>query len=59
MAPEEFTRLVSVAYSHIPDQFQSRMENIAVIVEPEPSAHQLARGRVPCGSTLLGLVRYA
>ena len=31
------------------------MENIAVIVEPEPSAQQLARAGVPRGSTLFGL----
>jgi predicted Zn-dependent protease with MMP-like domain len=55
MAPEEFERLVSAAYDLIPDQFRSRMENIAVIVEPEPGAHQLARSRVTRGSTLFGL----
>jgi hypothetical protein len=55
MAPEEFERLVSAAYDLIPDQFRSRMENIAVIVEPEPGAHQLARSRVARGSTLFGL----
>lgn len=55
MAPEEFERLVSAAYDLIPDQFRSRMENIALIVEPEPGAHQLARSRVARGSTLFGL----
>lgn len=55
MAPEEFKRLVSAAYDLIPDQFRSRMENIAVIVEPEPGANQLARSRVGRGSTLFGL----
>jgi predicted Zn-dependent protease with MMP-like domain len=53
--PEEFKRLVTAAYDLIPDQFRIRMENIAVIVEPEPSADQLARARVPRGSTLFGL----
>jgi predicted Zn-dependent protease with MMP-like domain len=55
MAPEEFERLVSAACDLIPDQFRSSMENIAVIVEPEPTAHHLARGRVAPGSTLFGL----
>jgi predicted Zn-dependent protease with MMP-like domain len=55
MAPEDFKRLVSAAYDLIPDQFRSRMENIAVIVEPEPGANQLARSRVGRGSTLFGL----
>ena len=55
MATEEFKRLVSDAWDLIPDQFRSRMENIALIVEPEPDAGQLARARVPRGSTLFGL----
>ena len=55
MAPEEFRQLVSVAYDLIPDRFRSRMENISVIVEPEPSSKQLARSSVPRGSTLFGL----
>ena len=55
MAPEEFERLVSAAYDLIPDEFRSRMENIAVIVESEPGANQLARSRVARGSTLFGL----
>ncbi len=55
MSPEEFQRLVSAAYDLIPDDFRVRMENIALIVEPEPSAQQLARAGVPRGSTLFGL----
>ena len=55
MSPEEFQRLVSAAYDLIPDDFRARMENIALIVEPEPSAQQLARAGVPRGSTLFGL----
>lgn len=31
------------------------MRNVVVVVEDEPSATQLAAGRVPRGSTLLGL----
>jgi len=55
VSPEEFQRVVSAAYDLIPDQFRSRMENIAVIVEPEPSAAQLARAHVPPGGSLFGL----
>jgi predicted Zn-dependent protease with MMP-like domain len=55
VTPEEFQRLVSAAYDLIPDEFSERMQNIAVVVDPEPSAAQLARGRVPAGSTLFGL----
>jgi predicted Zn-dependent protease with MMP-like domain len=55
MSPDEFDRLVGAAYARIPARFRKRMKNIALLVEPEPSAHQLARGHVPRGSTLLGL----
>jgi predicted Zn-dependent protease with MMP-like domain len=55
MSPEEFNRLVSAAYDLIPDEFRSRMENIAFVVEPEPGANQLARAHVPSGGTLFGL----
>jgi predicted Zn-dependent protease with MMP-like domain len=53
--PEEFQRLVSDAWDQIPDQFRDRMQNIALIVEPEPGAAQLARARVPPGAILFGL----
>ena len=55
MSPEEFTRLAFAAYDRIPDEFRDRMQNIALIVDPEPSAHQLTSARVPRGSTLFGL----
>jgi predicted Zn-dependent protease with MMP-like domain len=55
MSPDEFDRLVAGAYARIPARFRKRLKNVALIVEPEPSAAQLARGRVARGSTLLGL----
>jgi predicted Zn-dependent protease with MMP-like domain len=55
MSPNEFDRLVSEAYAGIPARFRKRLKNVALIVEPEPSAAQLARGGVARGSTLLGL----
>ncbi len=55
MTPEEFDRLVTAACARIPARFRKRLKNIAFIVEPEPTPQQLARGRVPRGSTLLGL----
>lgn len=55
MQPAEFDQLVEEAYAGIPRRFRRRLKNVAIVVEPEPSAAQLARGRVPRGSTLLGL----
>src|SRR5215467_1576159 len=55
MRPDEFDRLVETAYRRIPGRFRKRLQNIAIVVEPEPSESQLARGRVGAGGTLLGL----
>jgi predicted Zn-dependent protease with MMP-like domain len=55
MNPAEFDSLVAAAYARIPARFRKRLKNIALVVEPEPGPAQLARGRSPRGSTLLGL----
>ncbi|HUI56051.1 MAG TPA: metallopeptidase family protein [Bryobacteraceae bacterium] len=55
MGPDEFDHLVSEAYAGIPGRFRRRLKNVVMMVEREPSPAQLARGRVPRGSTLLGL----
>lgn len=55
MRPDEFDRVVAAAYARIPGRFRKRLKNVALMVEPEPSPAQLARGRVPRPSTLLGL----
>ena len=55
MRAENFDEIVERAYRQIPARFRSRMENVLVVVEDEPSREQLLRGRVPEGNTLLGL----
>jgi predicted Zn-dependent protease with MMP-like domain len=55
MSPHEFDQLVSEAYARIPARFRKRLKNVALIVEAEPTAAQLVRGRVTRGNTLLGL----
>jgi predicted Zn-dependent protease with MMP-like domain len=60
MNPDEFDHLVSAAYAKIPTRFRRRMKNIALVVEPEPTAAQLARAGFPPSprgprGTLLGL----
>ncbi len=55
MGSDEFDRLVEAAWARIPARFRKRLKNVALIVEAEPSAAQLARARVPRGNTLLGL----
>jgi len=55
MQAADFDRLVAAACERIPARFRKRLKNVAMIVEAEPHAGQLARGRVPRGGTLLGL----
>jgi predicted Zn-dependent protease with MMP-like domain len=55
METDDFDSLVATAYDRIPARFRRQLKNVAIMVSPEPSAEQLARGRVPPGGTLLGL----
>jgi predicted Zn-dependent protease with MMP-like domain len=55
MRRDEFDEIVERAYRRIPARFRSRLQNVAIMVEDEPSARQLSAGRVPRGDTLLGL----
>ena len=55
MSSDEFDKLVQGAYARIPVQFRKRLQNVAVMVEAEPSPAQLAQAGVAPGNTLLGL----
>jgi predicted Zn-dependent protease with MMP-like domain len=55
MKSADFDEIVERAYARIPARFRRRLQNIAIVVENEPSARQLRSSRVPPGSTLLGL----
>jgi predicted Zn-dependent protease with MMP-like domain len=48
MTSAEFDRLVERAFAKIPPHFRARMQNVALVVEPEPPP-------TPGGGTLLGL----
>ncbi|HLK12784.1 MAG TPA: metallopeptidase family protein [Candidatus Binatia bacterium] len=56
LAPEEFDRLVAEALDAIPPEFARHLENVAVVVEDEPSPALLRRlGLDPQRGTLFGL----
>jgi predicted Zn-dependent protease with MMP-like domain len=55
MPPDQFDKLVQEAYARIPSEFRTRMQNVAMLVEAEPSPAQLVEGGVAPGATLLGL----
>ena len=50
-----FDDLVQQAFRRIPRRFRSRIENVAIVVENEPSKEDLRTARVPAGHDLLGL----
>jgi predicted Zn-dependent protease with MMP-like domain len=55
MRPDEFDKLVQGAYGRIPSRFRERLQNVAMLVEAEPTVAQLAEAGVGAGGTLLGL----
>jgi predicted Zn-dependent protease with MMP-like domain len=55
MGRREFERLVWQAWKRIPRRFRDRVDNLAIVVEPEPTRSQLRSAGVPPGDTLLGL----
>ena len=57
MTAHEFDRVVERAVAKIPRRFRRRLDNLAFIVEREPSVAQLRAAGVPPSHTLLGLYR--
>ena len=55
MTRSQFLALVDEALATIPDDFQSAMKNIAIVVEDEPSNAQLESVDIEPPDTLLGL----
>lgn len=52
---KQFESLVADALDELPPFFQSRMDNVVVLVEVWPSRRTLREMGVPAGETLLGL----
>ena len=55
MTRAHFDALVERAWRRIPSRFRDRVQNVAIVVEDEPSQEHLSSGRVPHTHTLLGL----
>jgi predicted Zn-dependent protease with MMP-like domain len=55
MNRERFEQLVAQAVDGLPEELSTRLENIDVVVEDEPSPAKLAEVRLRRGETLLGL----
>lgn len=57
ISPSEFERLVDEALASLPLQFRQLLENVAVIVEEEPSIEDYEEHGLPEDQELLGLFR--
>ena len=55
MRTADFDQLVENALRNIPARFRSRMQNVAIVVEDEPSPAQLRQRSNSPATTLLGL----
>lgn len=55
MSLEEFEKLVQEGFLLIPEKFRERIQNVALLVEDEPSEEVRRREGLDEGETLLGL----
>ncbi|HXU33916.1 MAG TPA: metallopeptidase family protein [Thermoanaerobaculia bacterium] len=55
VAPEEFEALVAKALDDLPEEFAELLENVAVVVEEEPTEEELASVDLDPEDDLLGL----
>ncbi len=55
MDRDRFRRLVLRALNGIPDRFASYLDNVAIVIEREPTAEHRAHGDVQPGDDLFGL----
>jgi len=55
MNRDDFQALVAEALNSIPDEFREAMQNIAIVIEDQPSAATLAQVGIEPPDTLLGL----
>lgn len=52
---EEFDALISRALDSLPDKYTSRLKNVLITYEDEPSMEQRTRLKLHCNQTLFGL----
>ena len=55
MKKEEFEALVKGAILDLPSPFRKKMENIAIVIEANPTEEQLKKTGIKFGNVLLGL----
>lgn len=57
LSPKEFEKLVAEAFALVPEKFSTKVSNVGLLIEDEPSDEVLRENNVPKGHTLYGLYR--
>jgi len=52
---EEFDQIISEALDSLPKKYTSRLKNVAIIYEDEPTPEQLVQLKLHCNALLFGL----
>lgn len=52
---DEFDQIISDALDTLPEKYTSRLQNVAIIYEDEPSPEQREKLQLHCNQTLFGL----
>lgn len=55
MNRRQFERVVAEALARLPEEFAARIDNVAVVVQDEPSTEDLQDAGLPPGEELFGL----
>ena len=55
MNRKRFEKLVHQAIAELPEEFREKLQNVAIIVEDNPSDEMLEEMEIPEGDTLFGL----
>ena len=55
ISDKEFEKLISVAIDNIPEKYASRLDNVGIFWEDQPTPEQREKLKLHCNQTLLGL----
>jgi predicted Zn-dependent protease with MMP-like domain len=55
ISDQQFSDIISVAMDELPQQYITRLDNVAITYEDEPTPEQIKRLKLHCDQTLFGL----
>lgn len=55
ISDEQFSQIIAEAMDELPEQYISRLDNVAITYEDKPTADQRVKLKLRCNQTLFGL----